>query len=372
MAYTIQYTDSANKDDLIVEDGTINTETSLSLPGKNSTGYGQIIAEDLLHLLENFASATEPSTPVEGQLWYNNNTNQLLIYDSTSWVPSGGLRKSITQPDPNQALEGDLWVDTDNQQLYLFSGSTWVLVGPSFSQGLTTGTTPTTITGQDNLEYTVIEVQVRAQVVAIIAFDQFTPKATIPGFAATVIKPGINLANRDTSGNGVNDVKFHGVAEKAESLIVSNLAIPAANFLRGDATSTTTFPVNVQNNTGIAYGINAELNVGVEGSAGVLQHNIEGSNIDVRVRNAGASKTVLRVDSSLRVGINNVAPDEALDITGNVLSSGTIKTNSTVQSTNISDGSLIVKGGAGIAKNLNVGENALIQKTLTLEAQILL
>tara|TARA_R110000744_G_scaffold59425_6_gene123627 strand:+ start:3927 stop:6029 length:2103 start_codon:yes stop_codon:yes gene_type:complete len=366
MAYTIQYTDSANKDDLIVEDGTINTETSLSLPGKNSTGYGQIIAEDLLHLLENFASATEPSTPVEGQLWYNNNTNQLLIYDSTSWVPSGGLRKSITQPDPNQALEGDLWVDTDNQQLYLFSGSTWVLVGPSFSQGLTTGTTPTTITGQDNLEYTVIEVQVRAQVVAIIAFDQFTPKATIPGFAATVIKPGINLANRDTSGNGINDVKFHGVAEKAESLIVSNLAIPAANFLRGDATSTTTFPVNVQNNTGIAYGINAELNVGVEGSAGVLQHNIEGSNIDVRVRNAGASKTVLRVDSSLRVGINNVAPDEALDITGNVLSSGTIKTNSTVQSTNISDGSLIVKGGAGIAKNLNVGENALIQKTLTL------
>jgi hypothetical protein len=74
MAYTIQYTDSANKDDLVVEDGTINTETSLSLPGKNSTGYGQIIAEDLLHLLENFASATEPSTPVEGQLWYNNNT----------------------------------------------------------------------------------------------------------------------------------------------------------------------------------------------------------------------------------------------------------------------------------------------------------
>ena len=366
MAYTIQFTDSSNKDPIVVEDGTINTETTLSLPGRNSTGYGQVIAEDLLHLLENFASPTEPSRPVEGQLWYNNDTNQLLIYDATSWVPAGGLRKSINQPDPTEALDGDLWVDTDNQQLYLFSGSTWILVGPTFSEGLSTGTFPTTIVGQDNAEYTVLEVQVRAQVVAIIAFDTFIPKATIPGFAAQTIRPGINLANRDTDADGQNNVKFYGTAEKAESLIVNNLNIPAANFLRGDAESTTTFPLNVQNNSGVAYGINAEMNVGIEGSAGVIQHNIEGSNVDVRVRNAGANRTVLRVDSNLRVGINNVAPDEALDVTGNVLTSGTIRTNDTTESTTISDGALIVKGGAGVAKSLNVGENALIQKTLTL------
>lgn len=366
MAYTIQFTDSSNKDPIVVEDGTINTETSLSLPGKNSTGYGQVIAEDLLHLLENFSSPTEPSRPVEGQLWYNNDTNQLLVYDSTSWIPAGGLRKSINQPDPTEALDGDLWVDTDNQQLYLFSGSTWILVGPSFSEGLSTGTFPTTIVGQDNVEYTVLEIQVRAQIIAIIAFDTFIPKSTIPGFAATTIRPGINLASRDTDADGQNNVKFFGTAEKAESLIVNNLAIPAGNFLRGDAESTTTYPLNVQNNSGIAYGINAEMNVGIEGSAGVIQHNIEGSNVDIRVRNSGANRTVLRVDSNLRVGINNVAPDEALDVTGNLLTSGTIRTNSTIESTNISDGALIVKGGAGIAKSLNVGENALVQKTLTL------
>ena len=366
MAYTIQFTDSSNKDPIVVEDSTINTETTIGFPGKNSTGYGQVIAEDLLHLLENFASPTEPSRPVEGQLWYNNDTNQLLIYDSTNWVPAGGLRKSINQPDPIEALDGDLWVDTDNQQLYLFSGSTWILVGPTFSDGLSTGTFPTTIIGQDNIEYTVLEVQVRAQVVAIIAFDTFVPKATITGFAATTIRPGINLATRDTDGDGQNNVKFFGTAEKAESLIVNNLNVPAGNFLRGDAESTTTFPLNIQNNSGIAYGINAEMNVGIEGSAGVIQHNIEGSNVDVRVRNAGSSSTVLRVDSNLRVGINNVAPDEALDVTGNLLTSGTIRTNDTTESTTISNGALIVKGGAGIAKSLNVGEDALIQKTLTL------
>lgn len=366
MAYTIQFTDSSNKDPIIVEDGTINTETTLGFPGKNSTGYGQVIAEDLLHLLENFASPTEPSRPVEGQLWYNNDSNQLLIYDSTKWVPAGGLRKNINQPDPTEALDGDLWVDTDNQQLYLFSGSTWILVGPTFSEGLSTGTFPTTIVGQDNIEYTVLEVQVRAQVVAIIAFDTFVPKATITGFAAQTIRPGINLASRDTDADGQNNVKFYGTAEKAESLIVNNLSVPAGNFLRGDAESTTTFPLNIQNNSGIAYGINAEMNIGIEGSAGIIQHNIEGSNVDVRVRNAGSSTTVLRVDSNLRVGINNVAPDEALDVTGNILASGIIRTNDTTESTTIGNGSLIVKGGAGIAKSLNIGENASIQKTLTL------
>ena len=124
--------------------------------------------------------------------------------------------------------------------------------------------------------------------------------------------------------------------------------------------------MNKQNNTGLSYGINGELGIGIEGSAGVIQHNIEGSNIDMRVRNAGASNTVLRVDSSLRVGINNEAPDEALDITGNLQTSGKIKLNDVTESTNISNGSIVAKGGAGIAKTLNVGENIIIQKGITL------
>jgi len=364
MAYTIQFTNTAVNDPIVIEDGTINNTTSLSFPGRNSTGYGAVIAEDLLHLLENFSNTSEPSNAVQGQLWYNSATGQLLIYDGTTWVPSGGLKKSTTQPDPTEATDGDLWVDTASQQLYLFSGSTWVLVGPEFSQGLTTGAKPNSIIGQDNIEYTVIEVQVNANIVAIIAFDTFVPKATVQGF--TTIKPGINLANRDTDGNGVNNVKFYGVAERAENLIVNDLPIPSANFLRGDVESTSTNPLNIQNNTGITYGINGEMGIGIEGSAGIIQHNIEGSNVDMRVRNAGASKTVLRVDSSLRVGINNEAPDEALDITGNVLSSGTIRTNDTTESLNIGNGALIVKGGAGIAKSVNVGENIRVQKGIIL------
>jgi len=98
----------------------------------------------------------------------------------------------------------------------------------------------------------------------------------------------------------------------------------------------------------------------------VIQHNIEGSNIDFRVRNAGNSNTVLRVDSSLRVGINNEAPDEALDVTGNIKSSGIITTNNTSQSSTIGNGALVVKGGLGVAKTINVGDSMTVQKSLTL------
>ena len=37
----------------------------------------------------------------------------------------------------------------------------------------------------------------------------------------------------------------------------------------------------------------------------------------MRVRNNNITRTVVRVDSNLRVGINTEAPDEALDVVGN-------------------------------------------------------
>jgi len=364
MAYTINFTDEPNNGSITVEDGTINTETSLKLVGKNATGYGSAIAENFLHLLENFASATEPSTPVEGQLWYDTGNNQLKVYDATEFVSSGGLIKASSEPDTTTAVNGDLWVDTNNQQLYLFAGSQWILVGPDFSEGLQTGAAPKTITGQDNVDYVVLQIDVNNEVIAIVSKDTFSPKATINGF--TEIKPGVNLADRDFTGNGSNDVKFFGTAEKAENLLVANTAIPAANFLRGDVDSTTTKVLNVQNNQGVNYGLNAELNIGVEGQAGLIQHQVEGSNVDIRVKNNGESKTVIRVDSDLKVGINNVAPDEALDVTGNIQSSGKLFVNDTTQSTTISDGSAIIKGGVGVAKNLYVGDNVFVSNKMTL------
>jgi len=365
MPYTIPYTDEANNGTITVIDNTIDQSTSIKFPGKNVTSYGSAIAENFLHMLENFASATEPPRATEGQLWYNTTpgAEQLKVYDGTVWVPAGGLNRAPTAPDVAFSQTGDLWVDTDNQQLYLNSGSGWVLVGPTFSDGLATGATPLTLTGVDNQDYTVLQVEVEAQPVAIISADTFTPKVVIPGF--TVINPGINLSTRDFTGEG-GSPKFYGTAEKAENLIVNNTPVDAGNFLRGDVSSTTLFPVTVQNNTGLIIGTDAALNVGVDGQAGVIRHQIEGSNIDLQVKNSGSTRTVLRVDSNLRVGINNLAPDEALDVIGNIQTDSDLFVNGTTQSSTINTGSVIVKGGVGIARNLNVGGNTQVLGITTL------
>ena len=133
MAYTVNKTNSsASPNQYTVQDGVVNEQTDLKLIGKGYAGYGELIGENFLHLLENFAKNSAPQRPIEGQLWYDitPGINQLKVYDGTNWVSSGGLKKGGNQPGSAESTAGDLWVDTGNQQLYLFTGSGWILVGP--------------------------------------------------------------------------------------------------------------------------------------------------------------------------------------------------------------------------------------------------
>lgn len=356
MAYTISFSDAVNKGTITVEDNTVNSETSLRLPGKNTTSYGTVIAENFLHLLENFAKSTAPLRPVEGQTWFDTTAgvNQLKVYDGTNWVASGGLKKALNRPGASESITGDLWVDTGNQQLYLYTGSGWLLVGPQFSQGLSTGATPVTVLGTDDLSYTIVKLEVQAKTVAIISSTEFTPKINIAGFSR--IYPGVNLSLSNISGDGVG--KFYGTSEKAEALVVGNSVVSAGNFLRADTTSLTDFPIKVKTDDGIEVGAAGSFRMFVENQAGIFQLGTQDEEIDFRLNNQGNISTVLRISSQGQVGINKTNPTEALDITGNILSSGTIQSNNTTDATSISTGSIIAKGGLGVAKKLYVGTDA--------------
>lgn len=362
MAYEIRYTDAVNKGTITVQDGTINDETSVVLVGRNYTGYGQVVAENFLHLLENFANSTAPLRPVEGQLWYDTSVgvDQLKIYDGTNWVAAGGLKKASSEPAVTNSIAGDLWVNTESQQLYLFTGTSWVLVGPEFSDGLLTGTQSESIVGTDDATYNVLSIKIQDQTAIIISAQTFVPKTAIPGFR-NGINPGVNISAEALVGTNV--LKYWGTAEKAENLVVAGQSIPASNFLRGNASSSTDFDIRIKNNEGLKIGTGGQLSIGIDGEAGVIQHNTSGSNIDFRLRSGTSTPTILRIDAAGLVGVNNAAPEEALDVRGNVKISsktgepqtGVIRVESTVNSSNISTGSIVTKGGLAVALNAYIG-----------------
>ena len=130
MPYIVTFTEKDQKVPITVYDNTSNTDTSITLPGRNVTGYGQIIAENFIRLLENFAGPGRPTNPVEGQLWYNTTNEQLQIWDNVDWKAASNIQTGVAIPDGAASRKGDLWVDTNKQQLSIYSGNKWILVGP--------------------------------------------------------------------------------------------------------------------------------------------------------------------------------------------------------------------------------------------------
>lgn len=369
MSYQIDHFDQPNNGSITVEDQGLNQVTDLTFVGKNYPGYSQAIGENFLHLLENFASAfnDRPTNPVLGQLWYDTGTGsnpaqpQLKVWDSTAWVAAGNVTKSITRPAT--AVIGDLWVDTASQQLYLWSGSNWILVGPQFSEGTQSGPKVESILDTSNISHVILSIIIAGEIVAIVSKDSFTPKVTIDGF--TIINQGINMSSKDFDLDGNVNNKFWGTADRANKLVVSGQpnGLDANNFLRSDVANTANFSLSIKNNAGLLVGadLNASLTTTANGAT-VLYNKTEGSNIFVRVNQAGNALDVITVSGDT-VGINNTNPTESLDVIGKIKSSEGIIVTDETDSSSLSTGSIRTAGGLSVSKTLRVGTGANITGT---------
>lgn len=362
MPYSVNFTDKNNKTPITVFDNTSSTDTSLTFPGRNVTGYGQIIAENFLALLENFASATEPVNPIEGQLWYDSTNGVLMIWDNTNWKAASGIQKGPTEPSVANSKVGELWVDTTNQQLRIFTGSRWILVGPSESSvdGLRYGPSVEKIADSDNIDRFILLFYIADIPVAIVSKDSFTPKVVISGFST--IRAGINIAAPATSSEvsqffGSYLPKLFGTASNADALNVDGVEVAASKFLRSDIINTTDFGINIRNNSGITLGIDGTFNLSNTSTAAKIYNSAAGSSLDLQTNRGGIPSTILRVIDN-KVGINKAVPDQALDVDGNIATTGNLIVTNTTASTNLNNGSIRTAGGISVTKNVIIGDGA--------------
>jgi len=204
------FTNSDGSITFSIPDGSVNTNsTNLNLPGPNYVGYGQRLDENLVYLLENFASNSAPAgTSLQGQLWFNKSNQTLNVFTSQGYLPTSGIIVSGSQPVNIQ--NGNLWFNTATNQLFVYtniSGTpTYSLVGPQYTraQGLSGAVTVTTNDqATTGVTHNLLQLQYGNLVIATLSSDPtFYPSPAIPGFPT--ISPGLQFNNSLTTSVSAN------------------------------------------------------------------------------------------------------------------------------------------------------------------------
>ena len=241
---------------VVLEDGTLDTSTSLGLLGRNYTGYGEVQNENFVFLLENFANEDPPSRPITGQAWYNTSLGSLNVYNGTAWTPVGSATTSNTEPE---GFDGALWYKDTTDQLFIFDSGFWKLIGPEAVEGFgATRIRARTILDNANIEHAVVEILVDGTTFVICADEPFTidDSNLVTGF--TSLQAGTNFssnrpaigplvgnassASRLEPGRRINGVFFDGqtditIGSNTTNTLTRGTYLTGANFNGSVATT---------------------------------------------------------------------------------------------------------------------------------------
>jgi hypothetical protein len=411
-----------------IADGSINSSaTPLTFVGKNYAGYGTIVNQNLLYLLQNFSNITPPTNPVIGQLWYNTANKALTVYNGRLFKSISTFNNSSLQP--SNSSTGDFWFNELTQQLYFYNGTSFVLVGPENPQSNRSSVIASNSLGTDQNQHYTLNFNVTddtglQKIIAVASKDEFNPDPSDPLFNQnyTVIKQGITLPTSDaTNGNSISNSNegayyFWGTAATAAALVYpTNAGAPAIVhpatdfFLYADWQDALNNGLHINNNYGLIIA-NGRFIFQYTGSSNIGEiTNQGGSQIDFQVNINASVGTVLSIIGQSLVPATTLAFDlgtpsntynniYANTVTTKVINYNTLNgvnilsnelvtghnglfdnftatnftainaTITTLGSTNANIGSITVTGDQRVQGNLNVDQNATVNGNLTIQS----
>lgn len=319
---------------VVLEDGTLDTSTSLGLLGRNYTGYGEVQNENFVFLLENFANESPPSRPLTGQAWYNTTLGALNVYNGTAWAPVGSATTSNIAPE---GFDGALWYKDTTDQLFIFDSGFWKLIGPEALDGYgATQVRARTLLDNASVEHAVLEVLVDGTTFAICADESFLidDSNLITGF--TSLQAGTNFstnrpaigslvgnaasASRLEPGRQINGVYFDGqtditIASNTANTLTRGSYLTGANF---NGSAATTWSVDASSANVIGK-IVARDSAG-DFEAGIITADLVG-NVSGNVTATTGTSRFIRVEANEFVGAT---------LSGNAFSTTKLQTARTI------------------------------------------
>ena len=351
MAYVVR--DSNNNIVATVADNTVDNSTTISLIGKNYVGYGTALNQNLVRMMEHFSKDTQPSNAILGQIWYDTTTDDLKVYNGSSFVQAIKTVANLSA--------GNITVTGTISAANITNGNSNVSIAPNGS---------VTITSSSNSTMTITSTGANIAGTANISGNANVGNlgaTTVVATTGNITTVNATTANATTVNSGLMQNGNSNVTITANSVvsIAANGAVRmtvAANGYVGIG-MTPVFPLDItaalgnmrlQSSTGTNY---AQLQV-VNGS-GTARFGVEdsvGGNIVtggsaystvINQANAyslhlGTNNTVrVTINSSGNVGIANTAPTHTLSVTGTMNISGAANIGSTLDVTgNITSGNL--------------------------------
>lgn len=354
MAYRINRTDGTLITEVI--DGTIDSNSiDITLIGRNYAGFGEILNENFVKLLENFASSTSPRNPLQGQLWYDKNENRLKIYDGSTFRAGAG--PIVAESQPGGLVAGDIWMDSAENQMWFYDGSDLTLAGPVYkkTQGLS-GFLVRTIRDDQLQPVTITEVWAGGTFLGAYSPKNFVPLANERAELGDNIYAGFNASTVQTFTNNnvtVDTAKF--------LLDAQGIKRDASQFLPTYRDGTINGKLTVADNDGIVIGSQGQVTHSMSSERYSIVNNRSNQSMIVSVSVNGIRENAITIDTPNRaLGVFESSPQHTLDvggdarIQGNLTVEGTTTTISSVELI-VQDSNIVLGQGAVAPADVNGG-----------------